>query len=47
VPKQSGKPKKPPPKREGPLKIDLGFEDAVRAALKAKPPAKPKRGKSP
>jgi hypothetical protein len=34
---QSGKPERPPPKRNGPLKIDLPFEDAVKLALEAKP----------
>jgi hypothetical protein len=30
-------------KREGKLSIPLPFDDAVKAALKAKPPEKPKR----
>jgi hypothetical protein len=45
MPKQSGKPKKPPPKPNGPLRIDLPFEDAVRAALEVPPEreAKPRK----
>ncbi len=36
--------KKPGPKPEM-FKVPLPFEDAVKAALKTKPPAKPKRDK--
>jgi hypothetical protein len=38
VPRESGKPKKPPPgQRVEPLKIELEFEDALRAALEVPP----------
>lgn len=39
MPGKSGKPKKPPPKRSEPLRIDLPFDEAIRAVLQV-PPAK-------
>jgi hypothetical protein len=40
MPEKSGKPKKPPPRNDGPLRIELPFEEAVRAALDTPPEAK-------
>lgn len=34
----SGKQKRPPPKRVGPLRVELAFDDALRAALETPPP---------
>ena len=40
MPGKSGKPKRPPPKRGEPLRIELPFEDALRAALEIPPEKK-------
>lgn len=37
MPRKKGEPNQPP------VKIDLPFDEAIRAALKVKPPEKPKR----
>jgi hypothetical protein len=45
VPQEPGKPKRKLPERDDALKIDLPFEEAVKAALEAKAPKQPARVK--
>jgi hypothetical protein len=41
MPKKPGEKNKPPPERAGPLRIDLPFEEAIRAALETPPEPPP------
>jgi hypothetical protein len=43
----SAKQPKPEPRRNGKLKIELEFDDAVRAALETKPPGRISRRRKP
>jgi len=43
VPDDSGKPNRKRPERADALRVDLPFEEAVRAALDTKPPTIPKK----
>jgi hypothetical protein len=45
VPPEPGKPKRKLPERADNLRVDVPFDEAIRAVLAVKPPATPKKPK--